>query len=57
MVVVAMNFRFQWTQQQAMIYLRPKLYLLKIYGILMVCHLKSFVVYQILTYLIHTRLT
>nr|DAP66508.1 MAG TPA: hypothetical protein [Caudoviricetes sp.] len=57
MVVVAMNFRFRWTQQLAKIYLHPKLYLLKIYGILMVCHQKSFVVYQILTYLIHTRLT
>nr|DAU52563.1 MAG TPA: hypothetical protein [Crassvirales sp.] len=55
--MVAMNFRFQWTQQPAMIYLHPKLYLLKIYGILMACHLQSFVVYQISTYLIHTRLT
>nr|DAN23299.1 MAG TPA_asm: hypothetical protein [Bacteriophage sp.] len=57
MVVVAMNFRFQWTQQPETIYLHPKLYLLKIYGILMACHLKSFVVYQILTYLIYTKLT
>nr|DAT92463.1 MAG TPA: hypothetical protein [Caudoviricetes sp.] len=56
MVVVAMNFRFQWIQLLVMIYQHPKLYLLKTYGTLMVHPLGSFEQYQILTYLAHIRL-
>nr|DAJ73302.1 MAG TPA: hypothetical protein [Caudoviricetes sp.] len=51
-----MNFRYQWIQLLVMIYQHLKLYLLKIYGILMVYLLINFGEYRTLIYLTHTRL-
>nr|DAE29404.1 MAG TPA: hypothetical protein [virus sp. ctx9V1] len=55
-VMETMNFRYQWIQLLVMIYQHLKLYLLKIYGILMVYLLINFGEYRTLIYLTHTRL-